>query len=247
MKTVLIDGDILIYKAACSAEKENRWPDGVWTYTADEQDGLRSYQSRLKQILEDVGTDSYIMCLSDTKSNFRKHIYPDYKQNRVDKRKPLLLKFLQEHAKDNPLSRWEPHLEADDLMGILATSEGSEGMVIATIDKDLLQIPVPVYDLDSRETSRPSQRNPQKFFMEQVLIGDRVDNYPGCPGVGAKTAEKLLKDATGIDEMWAIVLKQYEKKGLTKQDALVQARCAYILQADHYTNNTITPWGLHYE
>ena len=142
-----------------------------------------------------------------------------------------------------------PFLEADDVMGILATSTDiDEDRIIITIDKDLMQIPVPVYNIDTKEISLPDHRDPERFFMKQVLIGDRVDNYPGCPGVGDKTAEKLLKDINDPDAMWGVIVQQYKKKGFDEKDALVQARCAYILQHHNYNDKgTITLWGMQYE
>ena len=67
----------------------------------------------------------------------------------------------------------------------------------------------------------------------QILTGDRVDGYPGCPGVGEKTADKILK---GVDpkDRWEHVVKAYEKKGLDEEDALVQARLAKILQKEYF-------------
>lgn len=72
--------------------------------------------------------------------------------------------------------------------------------------------------------------------MFQTLCGDSTDGYKGCPSVGAKTAEKILDVPTG--DMWSEVLATYEKKGLTYEDALIQARIARILRGDEYNLDT---------
>ena len=65
-----------------------------------------------------------------------------------------------------------------------------------------------------------------KNFLTQCLTGDPTDGYVGLKGYGPKTAEKLL----GLRPDWSIVEKAYIKAGLTKQDALTQARLAQILR-----------------
>ena len=248
MTLALIDGDIVIYKAACAVEKEHRWPDGVWTYQADENEGINYLTEKLQEIQDEIKATDTIICLSDTEKNFRKHIYPDYKGNRTE-RKPLLFNFLRNYCLTHLSCCEYPFLEADDVMGILATSPDiEEDCIIVTIDKDLLQIPAPVYNIDTKELSQPLLRNPEMLFLEQVLVGDRVDNYPGCPGIGAKTVQKVFKGINDPDAMWGAIVKEYQKKGLTEKDALVQARCAYILQHENYDENgTITLWGMQYE
>lgn len=247
MTTALIDGDILIYKAACGAEKPIRWPDGVWTYSAAEVTGFSLFESLLEAVLNELKTEDYVVCLSDSEANFRKEIYEPYKATRAKTKKPLLLQILREYVEDNHPVYAQETLEADDLMGILATCGTYKDPVIVTIDKDLEQIPAKIYNPDKQEMSLPEHRDPYRFFMRQVLTGDPVDNFPGCPGIGAKTVDKLFKAVNDPDALWGVVVKQYEKKGLTVSDALVQARCAYILQAENYRNNELTMWGTQYE
>lgn len=262
MKTLaLIDGDILIYKAACGAEKEIRWPDGVWTYQADEADGIDIIEEKLKDILKETKADDYIICFSDEINNFRKNIYPDYKSNRSDNRKPLILKRLRLYCTLRKSTAKYPNLEADDVLGIMATSPDIEGKkIIVTIDKDLMQIPVTIYNPDTKQFHKPEHRDCDQIVLRQTLTGDTIDGYPGCPGVGDTSAEEILKEPhlweeyehtfktgkrKGLTEtrwrkgepctQWEAIVSVYEKAGLTEADALVQARCAHILQAENYT------------
>lgn len=261
MTTALIDADILIYKAACGAEQEIRWPDGVWTYSAKEEDGIELVEGMIKEILEDLNTDKYILCFSDV-LNFRKEVYPSYKSNRKDSRVPLIRQFLHNHFLVMHPSASYVRVEADDVMGILATAGGIEDPVIVTIDKDLLQIPVPVWNFDNKEMHKPEHRDTEKLFLKQVLTGDAVDGYPGCPGVGESTAEVILDTPflweeyehefksgvrKGLTELrfrkagecsiWESIVSHYEKAGLTEEDAIVQSRCAKILQAENYNED----------
>ena len=263
MTLALIDGDILIYKAACAVEQEFRWPDGVWTYHADENKGIRLVKERLGAILEATEARTHLVCFSDAEKNFRKDVYPAYKSNRKDQRKPLILKALRDYCLLNMPTIDYPALEADDVMGILATSPDIMGeVIIVTIDKDLNQIPVTIYNPDTQEFSKPEHRDCDRLVLEQTLTGDTVDGYPGCPGVGPVGAQEILDNPhtwveyehvfksgkrKGLVEtkwkqgepctQWEAIVAAYEKEGLTEADALVQARCAYILQATNYNDD----------
>ena len=71
------------------------------------------------------------------------------------------------------------------------------------------------------------------FHAVQTLSGDTVDGYSGCPKVGPVSAEKILKDLE-VKDYWAAIVAAYEKAGLTEDEALLNARMAYILQAKDY-------------
>ncbi len=262
MALVLIDGDILIYKAACGAEQEFRWPDGVWTYWADEELGKDILDQKIEQILKDTKADDYIICLSDPEKNFRKHIYSEYKANRNGLRRPLILSAMRDHCLMEKRTCEYPWLEADDVMGILATSEDIEGnKIIATVDKDLMQIPVPVYNMDTKKIHKPEYRDCMNIFYGQMLAGDTIDNYPGCPGVGDATVDEILQATEkweqyehtfksgkrkGLTEtrwhkvpckdLWEIIVSYFEKAGQTEEDAITQGQLAWILQAHNYNN-----------
>ena len=72
--------------------------------------------------------------------------------------------------------------------------------------------------------------------MYQTLIGDKVDGYSGCKGIGDKTARKILGDVgkNSLEKMWGLVKNSYEKMGYTEEDALRNARMARILRAEDY-------------
>ena len=85
--------------------------------------------------------------------------------------------------------------------------------------------------------------------MMQTLTGDTTDGYTGCPGIGPKTAEKILQAALaeGTTEAnpaqlreiyWQHVVKAYAKAGLSEEEALTQARVARICRNSDYDFKT---------
>jgi DNA polymerase-1 len=86
-----------------------------------------------------------------------------------------------------------------------------------------------------------SLEDANRYHMMQTLTGDATDGYPGCPGVGPKTAEKLL--AGPEDTWWGSVLQAYQKAGCTDDDALMNARMAYILRDENWQNGEVKLWN----
>ena len=93
-KTRVIDGDILAYKCAINAEVDQHWGDGLWTLHADESQGKYLVLSEIEDLKEKFKANKVIVALTD-KNNFRKDVLPTYKDNRKQKRKPLILKALR--------------------------------------------------------------------------------------------------------------------------------------------------------
>jgi DNA polymerase-1 len=120
-----------------------------------------------------------------------------------------------------------PQLEADDAMGIHATS--NDECVIVSPDKDMKQIPGTLYNLD--ETFTIDKQSGWEWFLIQTLAGDSTDGYSGAPGFGVKTSVKFFSEH---GYTWDSVVKAFESKGLTSDEALLNARLAKILTADDY-------------
>lgn len=241
MHTVLIDGDILFYRISAANEKFVEWDDEVWSLWGDAKVAAHDVDMAIKNILTETGADDYIICLTSSK-NFRKDVYEPYKASRADKRKPFLLKPLREYAQENhPVELWD-NLEADDIMGIMASDPDlGPTRFIYSQDKDMWTIPGLIWDFDTSTVVANTLPDADYRFFYQTLTGDNVDNFPGCPGVGPVAAKKALD----VEASWETVKALYEKKGLTEEDALVQARCARILRATDYDipTNTIKLWS----
>lgn len=231
---ILIDADMVVFEACSSVETEIQWDSDLWTLHADAADAKAKVDDRVAFIVEKVlskmkydGAYEIIMCFTDD-INFRKDILPTYKANRIGKRKPVCYRAVKAWVFENYTTYQRPGLEADDCLGILATSKPNT--IIISGDKDFKSVPGRFYDYRRDAFYEITVEEADYWHMFQTLIGDAADNYSGCPGIGEKTAEKIL--ATG--HSWPIVVAQFEKKGLTAHDALIQARVARILHKEDY-------------
>lgn len=222
-----LDTDILLYKAASAAEQEIDWGDDVWSLQTDLKEAKQSFQAQIDHITSKLGIKDYVCCLSDHSNNFRKDVDPTYKSNRKGTRKPLGYVSLCEWVETTYKSFRKPTLEADDCLGIIATMPINSGKcVIVSDDKDLKTIPGKLYRPTAGEQLTISEQDADRHFLTQVCVGDPVDGYKGIPGIGPKKAEAIL----GSRPHWGAVEQAYIKAGMTKQDALTQARLARILR-----------------
>lgn len=246
MRTIIIDGDVVVYKVAEAVAESfdiSTEEDDEYIYRnigwCSKGQAMDTIEDMLDKIVTSCKGDSFVVCLSDIKSNFRKAINPDYKGNRKNI-KPLLYEYLRRYLKDKYKVYEKPSLEADDVIGILATSDIIKGdKVVWSLDKDFKTIPCKFHraGVGSKDKSEIITKEAADWwFMYQTLIGDRVDGYIGCPKVGDKTARKILGDIgeKSLEEMWELVQSSYENAGLTREDALLNARMARILRAEDY-------------
>jgi 5'-3' exonuclease len=262
-RTVLIDGDTVIFAAAMSAEHEVRWTEQVHTLHTNMREAEHFVRSSIERIQDDLGAANVVVALSDYEmTRFRQQWNPDYKSNRQGSRKPLGYAALQDFVRDNYYTYEKPTLEGDDVLGILATHPkiipGEK--VIAAIDKDMLTIPGLFYNYDRKTLTEITEEDADFFFFQQALAGDATDGYPGCPGVGMARAEEYLaagkvfepythtftrgerKGETEIrwqhgrdaESLWEIVVSVYASKNLGEEVALLNARMARILRWTDY-------------
>ena len=241
MRTALIDADTLVYSAALSAEKPIDWGDGLWSLHAFMDDALQRFATLLDGIKDAVQPDAIVMTLSDDDSagRWRNTVMPTYKMNRKKTRRPVVYNPLRAWVHESFTTFERPRLEGDDILGILSTHPAliKGEKVVVSIDKDMKTIPglhfnygkdEGIYSVDEQEADYN--------HLFQTLMGDTTDGYPGCPGVGAKGAAKILDGVTG--PMWPAVVKAYEKAGLSETIALENARVARILRASDYDFKT---------
>lgn len=239
-RVLLLDADVIAYKAAASVEEAIDWGDGFWTWHCDEEEVKSSVRQQIDEAMDTLGGDSYKLCLTDSEGNFRKSILPTYKGNRASTKKPLILLHIKQWMIDELDAYFRPGLEGDDCMGILATMKGKDERVIVSIDKDMKTIPgLFCRDVSTGEIVEIDAHVADYWHLYQTLTGDTTDGYSGCPGVGPKKAEAILGYpgdflALGTEAAWEAVVKAYEKAGLNESEALVQARVARILRATDY-------------
>ena len=159
---------------------------------------------------------------------FRNELYPEYKANRSAPPEDLVPQFglirKATEAFDLPSIEMEGY-EADDLIATyvrLAKEAGADVTIISS-DKDLMQLVGPnvtLYDtMKDREVGVPEVIEkwgvpPEKMIDLQALTGDSIDNIPGVPGIGPKTAAQLLEEYGDLDTLLerATEIKQNKRR-----------------------------------
>lgn len=226
---LLIDADIAVYSICSVVETEICWDEqgDIWTIHTDLsalKDGMNDY---LKKLKIKFGMKP-VACLTGS-TNWRHRYYPEYKSHRKKVRKPLCLKQLKEWIKTEYDCLERDLWEADDICGYMATKY--IGSIVVSRDKDLKSIPGTLYNDSKDKLSKISLEEADYLHKLQTLTGDPCDGYSGIPGVGAKTAERILsKDAS-----WKNILKTFKEHGLDKDYAFSQAAVARILRFTDYS------------
>lgn len=244
-RTALIDGDICAYRAAILTEKEG----------GDELDVQELVRSIVRTWTSESFCEKIIVGLSCPRDfGFRRLLSPEYKTNRDDLEKPEFLSCAFQGLKKAFRCVAIPSLEADDVLGILATNGKVQNPVIITIDKDLKQIPGWHYNPDKDDFPvKITEEEADYWCALQCLTGDSTDNYKGITkceafprGVGPKTAEKILKDRENNETLWDAVRKAYKNADLSDEYMLIQAHLARILRASDWDSDAKKPimWDL---
>ena len=241
IETVLIDADITAFQVCSAAEVETEWHDDVWTLHSNFADVKRDFAEAIENIRDMTGAAKVELAFTDTE-NFRKDVYAPYKSNRKNSRKPMHLMRVREWA----FSQWEchqwPRLEGDDVLGIIATGDDSTGIYSA--DKDMKTLPANLWSNDERFFWPNAEAIADWWWMLQTLTGDPTDGYPGLPGIGKKRGADMLGEPgeRPLEDLWDQVVRAYEAKDLTEDDALAQARCARILRNTDFEEGEIKLW-----
>lgn len=256
MLTLLIDADVLRYQLAFSNTKTFQFDDDdsalEITNASKAKTDLEGY---IEELVDKFRADDFLLPLS-VSTNFRKDIYPTYKANRSGKAKPALWyavdAFLREMYPEKIITR--EYLEGDDILGLLQTHPKPRlapgKRILVSIDKDMQTLPGKLYNPNKPDagvrTITPHEAD--LFWMQQVLMGDATDNYPGCKGIGPKKTDELLLpihdqhlDSDVEDHLYALwwgVVAAYRAKGFTEDDAITQARLARILRHGDYDYKT---------
>ena len=234
----LVDGSGYIFRAYHALPPLNRKSDGLPTSAV-----LGFCNMVWKLMLDarntDVGvTPTHFAVIFDYSSKtFRNELYAEYKANRSAPPEDLIPQFglirQATRAFDLPCIEMQG-FEADDLIATyarLACEAGADTTIISS-DKDLMQLVGPtvsMYDpMKDRQIGIPEVIEkwgvpPEKMIDLQALTGDSVDNVPGVPGIGPKTAAQLLDQFGDLDTLLA-------RAGEIKQD---KRRETLIANADN--------------
>ena len=209
----LIDGSGFIFRAYHALPPLTRKSDGLPV------GAVSGFCNMLFKIIEDQkgsNAPTHLVVVFDAKGKtFRSDIYPEYKMNRPPAPEDLIPQF--------PLTRVatrafglacieQEGFEADDIMATLAVQAREAGghVTIVSSDKDLMQLVgngVEMYDAMKNKRIGPEQVEekfgvaPNRVIDVQSLAGDSVDNVPGAPGIGVKTAALLINEYGDLDSL----------------------------------------------
>lgn len=197
--TALIDADIVAYRAAYSSE-------GTTPEDAEEKTDVL-----LEYILDDTTFDGGPCELFLTgPTNFRHDIAKTapYKGNRKATQRPEFLPQVRQYMVDHWDAVVSDGEEADDMIAIRAT-QLYPNCVIASVDKDFLQVPGTHYNTRTREFKEVDEWSGLVFFYQQILTGDRADNIVGIKGIGPKKSERMLEGLTTEKQLFDACVEAY--------------------------------------
>lgn len=222
----LVDGSSFIFRAYYGLPPLTN-PQGVPV------NAVLGFVNMLTKLLTDLNAHSLAIIFDAARKNFRNEIYSEYKANRSETPEDLIPQFpiIRDAVKafNLPCLELEGY-EADDLIATYARLAKEQGrkVVIVSSDKDLLQL------LDDNTSMLDTMKNkefgladvmekfgvtPDKVVEVQSLIGDSVDNVPGVPGIGPKTAAELINQYGDLENLLA---HAHEIKQAKRRESLIE-------------------------
>ncbi|MBP1906704.1 DNA polymerase-1 [Paenibacillus turicensis] len=242
-KLILIDGNSIIYRAFFAMPPLNN-SSGLHT------NAVYGFTNMFLRLIQEEKPSHILVAFDAGKQTFRHETYQEYKGGRdktpseLSEQFPLLKQLLESFG----VSWFElAGYEADDIIGTLSKQGEEEGfeVLVVTGDKDLLQV---VSDRVSVALTRKGISEVDKYDPEQLnekyglkplqiidlkgLMGDASDNIPGIPGVGEKTALKLLHQFGSVEGVLANIEelkgKMKEKIETHADDAVMSKQLATI-------------------
>jgi 5'-3' exonuclease len=219
INTLLVDGDIIAYRAAFSVG-DLGYP---WEVEA-KVDDLMDYVIG-ETLVFSSGSD-YTTYLTG-KNNFRHDIAvtAEYKGNRKSSSKPAMLPDARRYLVESYRGRIINGQEADDAIAIEATRNDPDTTVVASVDKDMLQIPCWHFNFVTGAWTFVDEASGRKSFYKQILTGDAADNIKGIFKVGPVKADKILEGITEEKDLYEAVVKAYDGD---KERVLENARLLWL-------------------
>ncbi len=211
---LLVDGSSYLYRAFHAMPDLRAVPGDPGSAPTG---AIRGMINMLQSLRKEVPAD-YAACVFDAKGpTFRDDLYPEYKAHRSPMPDDLRAQIEPIHEVVR-LMGWRvlavPGVEADDVIGTLAATAASQGIevIVSSGDKDLAQlVNEHITIIDTMNGRRRDVAGvtaefgvpPSLMVDYQTLVGDAVDNVPGVPKVGPKTAAKWLNEFGSLDAIVA--------------------------------------------
>ena len=212
---LLFDGNALIHRAF------HALPPLTVSSTGEVVNAVQGFASMLLKVLNEVKPTHWAIAFDLPKPTFRHEMFADYKAQRPKAPEELVSQIKRVHQLVDAfcLPTFEiDGYEADDVLGTLSRQASQQGVdnIIVTGDNDILQIVSPqVKVLAPRRTFSDTVIYddagvhekygvaPRQLTDFKALTGDPSDNIPGIPGIGAKTAARLLQQFSNLEEIYA--------------------------------------------
>ncbi len=206
----LIDGSGFIFRAYHALPPLNR-PDGTPV------NAVLGFTNMLVKLISDMHVPNIAVVFDAKRKNFRNDIYAEYKANRSETPEDLIPQFplIREATEAFSIPGIELEgYEADDLIATYARLAREKGwpVTIVSSDKDLMQLvrdgvrmmdPMKNKFMGEADVFEKFGVTPDKVVDVQALAGDSVDNVPGVPGIGIKTAAQLITEYGDLDTLLA--------------------------------------------
>lgn len=220
---LVLDGSSLIFRAFYALP-------GLSDSHGQPTGAIFGFSNMLTKLMAEQQPDLMVLAFDKSRHTFRTERYADYKGTRDKTPEELLSQFplLREFAANMGIPFLEKdNYEADDIIGTLATQAAAKGYDVRVItgDRDALQLVRPnlrvlltkkgiseIKDYDTAAFEEEYGFEPLKLIDLKGLMGDTSDNIPGVPGVGPKTAAKLLHAYGSLEEVLAHVEEISGKK-----------------------------------
>ena len=208
---VLIDGDIVTYRAGFSRHTE-------CLMTAH-----GTVDTIIEDMLEKLQEDNFEVYITGT-GNFRDEVAvtAPYKGNRKSIR-PEFYKEIRQHLMSYYSAIVTEGEEADDAIAIDATTYGDD-CIIASIDKDFDQVPGWHFNFVKNKKYYVTEEEGMLNFYTQFLVGDVIDNIKGVKGIGPVKAKKLLSECTTAAEMFAVCVDKLGHERAIENGTLLHLR-----------------------
>lgn len=220
---LVLDGSSLIFRAFYALP-------GLSDSHGQPTGAIFGFSNMLTKLMAEQQPDLMVLAFDKSRHTFRTERYADYKGTRDKTPEELLSQFplLREFAANMGIPFLEKdNYEADDIIGTLATQAAAKGYDVRVItgDRDALQLVRPnlrvlltkkgiseIKDYDTAAFEEEYGFEPLKLIDLKGLMGDTSDNIPGVPGVGPKTASKLLLAYGSVENVLAHVGEVSGKK-----------------------------------
>ena len=227
-KVCLIDGSGYIFRAFYALPIMTA-PDGTPV------NAVYGFMTMFMRLLSNINCDYCIVLFDAKRQNFRNQIFADYKATRPELPEQLKPQFDLIHEAVQVLNLpyvLQEGYEADDLIATYAREAVEAGYeaVVVSGDKDLMQLigkGVSYYDGMKDKFFTPEDVKekfgvyPDKVVEVQALSGDKIDNVPGVPGIGPKTAAELVNAYGSVEGVLqhADDIKQVKRREIIKENA----------------------------